>query len=123
MNQATKERILSQRDKILQLLRNSGSKGITNAELQKVASRFNARIQEMYVEGYKIETELFDNGITRYTLISEPKVKNRKPKAATDLLVSEIESKYRGKITKDELLNLLDDMNLTVRRKINTYKK
>jgi hypothetical protein len=123
MNQATKERTLSQHEKILQLLRNAGSKGVTNVELQKIASRFNARIQEMYVEGYKIETEQFDSGITRYTLISEPKVKNRKPKAATDLLASEIESKYRGKISKDELLNLLEDMDLTVRRKINTYKK
>lgn len=121
MKKETLERTESQRDKILATLRRAGESGVTNVELNKIALRYNARIQELYVRGYKIHSEELDGGITKYILVSEPIEPYRKPDKAVDILIEDIESKYNGNISARELNEYLDTQGFTVRRKVGSY--
>ncbi|PYY28260.1 hypothetical protein [Paenibacillus illinoisensis] len=121
MNKETKERTETQRDKIVTALRRAGDSGVTNVELNKIALRYNARIQELYVRGYKIHSEELDGGVTKYILISEPAEPFKKPDKAVDILIEDIESKYNGNISARELNEYLDTKGFTVRRKIGSY--
>lgn len=123
MDQATKQRTPSQRQRILTLLRESGEQGTTNAELKNIALRYNARIQELYELGYEISTETYENGITTYKLISEPEIENKANQAAIDILLQQVNSLYKGNVNANDLINLLDELNFTVKRKINSHKK
>lgn len=121
MNRETKERTETQRDKIIATLKRAGDSGVTNVELNKIALRYNARIQELYVRGYKIHSEDLDGGVTKYILISEPTEPFKKPDRAVDILIEDIESKYNGNISARELNEYLDSQGFTVRRKIGSY--
>nr|WP_145401603.1 hypothetical protein [Paenibacillus xylanexedens] len=121
MNRETIERTESQRDKIVSALKRAGVSGVTNVELNKIALRYNARIQELYVRGYKIHSEELDGGVTKYILISEPTEPFKKPDKAVDILISDIESKYNGNISARELNEYLDTQGFTVRRKVRSY--
>jgi Helix-turn-helix domain len=66
---------MSQRHKVLSLLRHAGESGVTNAVfLDWRIPRFSARIKELRDEGYEIRTEGQTNSRVRYTLLSEPDV-------------------------------------------------
>ncbi|WP_339304411.1 hypothetical protein NST33_18115 [Paenibacillus sp. FSL L8-0435] len=121
MNRETKERTETQRDKIVTALRRAGDSGVTNVELNRIALRYNARIQELYVRGYKIHSEELDGGVTKYILISEPTEPFKKPDKAVDILIEDIESKYNGNISARELNEYLDAQGFTVRRKVGSY--
>lgn len=121
MNKETRERTETQRDKIIATLKRAGDSGVTNVELNKIALRYNARIQELYVRGYKIHSEELDGGVTKYILISEPTEPFKKPDKAVDILIGDIESKYNGNISARELNEYLDAQSFTVRRKIGSY--
>ncbi|PYE51542.1 hypothetical protein HUB98_05920 [Paenibacillus barcinonensis] len=121
MNQETKKRTETQRDKIIAALKRAGDSGVTNVELNKIALRYNARIQELYVRGYKIHSEELDGGITKYILVSEPTEPFKKPDKAVDILIDDIESKYNGNISARELNEYLETRGFTVRRKIGSY--
>lgn len=121
MNKDTKERTETQRDKIVTALRRAGDSGVTNVELNKIALRYNARIQELYVRGFKIHSEDLDGGVTKYILISEPTEPFKKPDKAVDILIEDIESKYNGNISARELNEYLDAQGFTVRRKVGSY--
>jgi len=122
MDIQTKQRTLNQKDKILELLRENKANGVTNTQLSKIAYRYNARMQELYQLGYVIDTEYKTNGVTTYRLIEEPKIERKDVPDAIELLVKEIQ--HNGnKVTSDDLINMLNNLNLTVRRKINTVKK
>ncbi|WP_091014433.1 MULTISPECIES: hypothetical protein [Paenibacillus] len=121
MNKETKERTETQRDKIVATLRRAGESGVTNIELNKIALRYNARIQELYVRGYKIHSEELDGGVIKYILISEPTEPFKKPDKAVDILIKDIESKYNGNISAHELNDYLDTQGFTVRRKVGSY--
>lgn len=66
---------MSQRLKVLSLLRHAGDTGVTNAVfLDWRIPRFSARIRELREEGFEIRTEGQNNSRVRYTLVSEPDV-------------------------------------------------
>ncbi|MGV2887169.1 hypothetical protein [Paenibacillus taichungensis] len=121
MNKETQERTETQRDKIIATLKQAGDSGVTNVELNKIALRYNARIQELYVRGYKIHSEELDSGVTKYILISEPTEPFKKQDKAVDILIEDIESKYNGNISARELNEYLDAHGFTVRRKVGSY--
>ncbi|PIH59092.1 hypothetical protein [Paenibacillus sp. LK1] len=121
MKKETQERTETQRDKIVSALKRAGDSGATNVELNKIALRYNARIQELYVRGYKIHSEELDGGVTKYILKSEPTEPFKKPDKAVDILIEDIESKYNGNISARELNEYLDTQGFTVRRKIGSY--
>lgn len=121
MNRETKERTETQRDKIVAMLRRAGDSGLTNVELNRIALRYNARIQELYVRGYKIHSEELDGGVTKYILISEPTEPFKRPDKAVDILIEDIECKYNGNISARELNEYLETQGFTVRRKIGSY--
>jgi hypothetical protein len=121
MNSETRERTLSHKQQIINLLKDAGSKGVTNSDLSKIGYRYNARIQEMYVEGYEIKVEELAGGLTKYILISEPESKKSKPNKALDILVEDIKSKYNNSITCDDLLEYLKEQNFTVRRNVGSF--
>lgn len=121
MNKETKERTSSQRDRIINLLKHAGDKGVLNTQLSKVALRYNARIQELYVRGYKIDSVELAGGITKYILRSEPVEKVCKPQKAEDILINDIKSKYSDIINSEELQEYLNTHGFTVRRKAGSF--
>jgi hypothetical protein len=121
MDVETKVRTESQRLKILNLLRSAGNDGVTNVDLVKVALRYSARIQEMYVAGYEINVEELAGGLTKYVLVKEPETKKSKPDKALNVLVEGIKNKYNGNISVEQLIEELNNNNFTVRRNIGTF--
>lgn len=121
MNNETKERTSSQRDKIIALLKQAGDKGVLNTQLSKVALRYNARIQELYVRGYKIDSVDLECGVTKYILRFEPTEQFNKPEKAEDLLINDIKNKYSDVITSEQLQEYLDTHGFTVRRKVGSF--
>lgn len=124
MFQETKERTESQRTKILNALRMNGlDGGVPNFILSEIALRYNARLQELYQQGYVIDVKEQPNGITLYKLVSEPDVPKKKPEDALSLLLKEIDNTYDGVVRSEDLVKLLDDKDFTVRRKIGSFNK
>lgn len=121
MNQETIERTESQREKIVAALKQAGELGVTNVELNKIALRYNARIQELYVRGYKMHTEDLDGGVTKYILMSEPTAPYKKPRKAVDILIEDVNDKYDGNISARELKDYLDTQGFTVKRRIGAF--
>ena len=69
-----KAKRLGQREHILELLREAGSKGLTSAELYAVAFRFGARIFELRKAGFNIRTEpIADSQLARFILLPAEK--------------------------------------------------
>lgn len=118
-----KERIPTQREKILNLLREAGSKGVTNSYMSKIALNYKARIQELYEKGYVIEVESLKRGLFRYTLLEEPESVQEKPPRAIDVLKQNIHVKYGGAITSEQLESILDNMNFQVVRRSGFHKQ
>lgn len=116
-----KPRIRNQRQMILDALRKAGSKGLTNIELSEICQRWAARLQELYVRGYKVKLENLGDGIYNYILVEEPEVPNPEPPKALEVLVKEIESKFGGRVTTSQLLFLLENNNMNVVRKAGTF--
>lgn len=115
-------RIPNQRERILNLLRSAGEKGVTNNQLIKLCVRWNSRMHELYQEGYEIKTELVADGVYKYILLKEPEVKRGKPVSAVKLLQKEIEKNYKGTVTAEHLELLLDKLGLNVVRRAGTHK-
>jgi hypothetical protein len=65
------DRSASQRQQILELLRERGSGGVTNAELNEVCFRYGARIFELRKAGHKIKTVGGPKGLFRFVLSPE----------------------------------------------------
>lgn len=117
-----KQRIPSQKEKIINLLRDAGEEGVLNTELVKHCIRFNARISELYAEGYKINVEHLGKGMYKYVLISEPKRRHEIPKSALEIVLNEIHEKYQGKIEAQDLQRILAFNNFHIVRKPGSYK-
>ncbi|WP_405169383.1 hypothetical protein [Paenibacillus sp. FSL H3-0286] len=90
-------------------------------DLAKIAKRYNARIQELYVEGFEIKVEESAGGLTKYILVKEPETKKSKPDKALNVLIDGIKSKYNGSLTIEQLIDELNDNNFTVRRNIGSF--
>ncbi|WP_342423150.1 hypothetical protein [Paenibacillus sp. FSL E2-0178] len=90
-------------------------------DLVKVALRYSARIQEMYVAGYEINVEELAGGLTKYILVKEPETKKGKPDKALNVLIEGIKNKYNGNVSIEQLIEELNNNNFTVRRNIGTF--
>jgi len=65
---------VSQRTRVLALLRHAGDRGVTNSEfIDWRIFRYAARLHELRDEGYEIDTKAFGSKVT-YTLVGEPGV-------------------------------------------------
>jgi hypothetical protein len=66
------KRLLTQKRKIIAALKDAGSDGLTNVELNKISMRFGGHIGTLRREGYKIQKINLDGGLYKYILIAEP---------------------------------------------------
>ncbi|MWV43069.1 hypothetical protein GRF59_05450 [Paenibacillus sp. HJL G12] len=120
IKEATK-RSPSQRIRVLTALRNAGSKGITNVELQEISLRWQARLSELYKQGYRLALQNWGDGVYNYTLIHEPDTIHPEPRRAIQVLISEIENKFSGNVTTSQLMDLLNSNGLQVGRKPGSF--
>jgi hypothetical protein len=109
------------RVRMLNALRDAGKLGLTNEELTKYSVRYGAPLGELYKRGYVISKEHLGDGLYNYTLVSEPETENLNHKKAIDILLEKVSE--IGSVTTSELSWLLEELNLNVKRKANTYKK
>ena len=119
MLEAEYERQKTKQEKILHALRKTKDNGITNEELSKIALRYGGYLGKLYKEGYKIKKESLGKGLYKYTLIEEPRDKVVIKKAIDKLL---LEISKKGKVDKDELVDIMNKCNISVKYKANTYK-
>lgn len=61
---------MTQRDKILELLERNGT--ASNYELNGIAFRYAARLQELRDDGYKIRSKHIKGSRWEFTLVKEP---------------------------------------------------
>jgi hypothetical protein len=59
----------AKRDRILEILKDRGPAGVTNRELNEVCFRFGARIFELRMRGWDIETRPEKRGLYRFVLL------------------------------------------------------
>lgn len=116
-----KNRIPSQKQKILKALRDAGESGITNADLSNISLRWGARMSELYAEGYIVDIESLGKGIYKYALQHEPTNIVIKPQKAVDVLLQEV-VKIGDSVTSKQLQELLDKHNFNVTRKAGSHK-
>lgn len=119
MNKEEKERIIKKTEQILNALRTAGLKGLTNSELSKIALRYGGSLGELYKKGYTISKESLGEGLYRYWLVSEPSVEAVREKAI-DVLLSNVKS--FGLVDAEQLLSIMNNSNIAVKYKANTYK-
>ncbi|MEX3625155.1 hypothetical protein [Viridibacillus arvi] len=116
------KRAPSQRERILGELRKAGKNGVLNTDLVKLCIRYTGRLAELYQMGYKIKVEYVEKGVCIYTLLEEPVSPIKSVPTAISVLVGEIEETYRGAITAENLVSLLQEMNFNVVRKCGSHK-
>jgi hypothetical protein len=68
---ASAGKVLCQREQILQLLRERGSAGATNIELNEIAFRYGGRIHELRRLGHTIRTENLGDGRFRFVFVAK----------------------------------------------------
>jgi len=66
------EKIVSQRGRILALLRERGTAGVTNIELNAIAFRYGGRLFELRKLGFRIRTIRTSDSVFRFVLEGEP---------------------------------------------------
>jgi hypothetical protein len=117
----TRARTKSQRQVILNLLRQRGNRGAINSELSNIALCYGKRLSELRERGYKIATENLGNGVVKYVLVSEPEREITDRPKAFDLLLEKINE--LGSVTAKELETLIDKLDLQIRYKAGTFNK
>lgn len=122
MRNYEKQRIESNKVKVLSILREAGSDGVLNTDLSKIALRYGAIISNLHMAGYHIDNQVVNGGVRRYFLISEPK-EEIKPKKGIELLMEAINDNHGSIVYDYELEQLLEQLNLTVVRKSGTHSK
>lgn len=116
-----KERIPSQLEKILNRLKKAGEEGVTNSELSRISLQYSARLMELRLKGYVIETIPLKNGVYKYILrkmSSEIYYTN-----ATDDILMTIKHDYDNAISSEELKALLIEKYFNIQRKSGWFKQ
>lgn len=111
----------SKREEILVALRMAGRRGLTNADMSKLALRYGGYLGKLYEKGYVIEKTYLGNGIYNYVLVSEPQEENQELPKAVDVLLEWVA--LHGTVNQDELKNLIEEIGLSVRYKAGTHQK
>jgi hypothetical protein len=116
------KRAPSQRETILNKLREAGVNGVLNLELVDICIGYRSRIAELYQMGYKIDCDNVEKGAVIYTLRSEPATPITNVPTAISVLTNEINDRG-GIIDTEDLIELLGDLNFNVVRKHGSHKK
>ncbi len=115
-----KGRIPSQIEKIITLLKNAGEEGVTNTELSKISLQYSARLMELRLKGFVIETIAIKNGVYKYVLkkmADEIYYTN-----ATDDILMMIKHDYQDAISSEQLRALLIKKYFNIQRKAGWFK-
>ena len=116
-----RQRIPSQTERMIKLLREAGADGVTNHELSKISLKYDSRISELRMRGYEIETTHEKKGVYRYILIKAPSIDTIYLNATDEILML-IDTDFGGTIQSKELKSLLDLMHFHITRKSGWYK-
>jgi hypothetical protein len=114
-------RLITQRQKIINALREAGNEGITNAELSKISLRYGAHLGDLYRKGYKIAKYNLDGGLYKYVLIAEP-ADYKYFKNAQQEIIEAMTEKHNEIIAQD-LESLLDEKHFHIIRKNGWYQQ
>lgn len=114
-------RLITQRQKILNALREAGSEGITNAELSQISLRYGGHLGNMYRNGYKIQKYNLDGGLYKYVLIAEP-ADYKYFKNAQQEIIEAMAEKHTEAIAND-LEKMLDEKYFHIIRKNGWYQQ
>lgn len=117
-----KKRMPSQRERILEVLREAGNNGVLNTDLVQLCIRYTGRLAELYQMGYKINVEHVEKGVCIYTLLEEPVTPIKDVPTAISVLLKEINETHGNAITSENLMALLQEMNFNVVRKGGSHK-
>lgn len=115
------QRIPTQRDRIISALRDAGEEGLTNAELSRISLQYNSRLSELYKEGYIISCEHLNNGLYKYVLKAVPGGVVVYPTAEEETFF-EIETRFEGFISSENLYELLQEKGYQIVRKPGWFK-
>jgi len=117
----TRQRIPSQTERIINLLKEAGADGVTNHELSKISLKYDSRISELRMRGYEIETTHKKKGVYKYVLEKTPSIDSLFLNATDEILMI-IDTDFGGNIQSKELKSLLDLMHFHITRKSGWYK-
>lgn len=115
------KRLITQRQKILNALKEAGSEGITNAELSRISLRYGGHLGDMYRKGYKIQKHNLDGGLYKYVLISEP-ADYKHFKNAQHEIIEAMAEKHNETVAED-LKEMLDKKYFHIIRKSGWYQQ
>ena len=118
----TKRRAPTQRERLLEILREAGDKGVLNTDLVEVCIGYRSRIAELYQMGYKIDVEYLEQGVCIYTLRKEPVVPITEIPTAISMVSKTIDEEYSGAITSETLVAILKELNFNVVRRSGSHK-
>jgi hypothetical protein len=116
------ERIPSQIEKIVNLLKEAGEEGVTNVALSAISFKYDARLSELRSRGYEIETTHEAKSVYKYVLKKIP-ADEKFLVNATDEIIMIVEADFNGSITTNELIDLLDQKHFHITRKSGWYKQ
>lgn len=114
------KRLITQRQKFINALKEAGSEGLTNVELSKISLRYGGHLGDLYRKGYNIQKYNLDGGVFKYVLISEP-ADIKYFQNANEEIFAAIRENYNDSITWDELKNLLEEKHFHITRKSGWY--
>ena len=113
-------RILTQRQKIINALKEAGSEGMTNAELSKISLRYGGQLGALYRQGYKITKSNLDGGLYNYVLIAEPADIKHFRNAQEEVL--EVMAEVHGENVSRSLKRILEKKHFHIIRKNGWYQ-
>ena len=76
---------MTQRDKILNLLVESGEQGVLNIQLNNIAFRYGARLAELREDGYSIRSSHIKGAVWRFTLLPQDKQQPQTMQVAAEM--------------------------------------
>ena len=116
-----RERIPSQTERMIKLLREAGEDGVTNHALSRISLKYDSRISELRMRGYEIETSHEKKGVYKYILKKAPSSDSLYLNATDEILML-IDTDFGGNIQSKELKSLLELMHFHITRKSGWYK-
>ena len=119
-NEAMK-RIRSQTEKIIILLKEAGADGVTNIELAAITFKYDARISELRMKGYIIETVYVGKSVYKYVLKKIPSNYDNFT-SATDKVLLNLHDQFGAHVSK-YLEGYLENNHFHVTRKSGWYKQ
>ena len=115
------KRIPSQTEKIINLLKEAGADGVTNIQLAEITFKYDARISELRMKGYIIETVYIGKSVYKYVLKKIPSNPDNF-RSATDQVLLDLYDQFGERVSK-YLANYFEHNHFHVTRKSGWYKR